>query len=271
MTTSIAIICGFTFCIHFTETLVYSMRLAGVRTRQLATAFSFVSSSLLVSRLSNMFQAPLLGAMVDKSVQINTLASTQNLEMAFRTILIFAFLGSLAGALCTPSAVQLFMRALKRFKTVGSLPRIFISAFYPQNIAKIPSLLRLPRLSAIKTLSFTTIPKGFLILNTLVTSIYAIGVLCSLLASAYLPEMRSTANQLSGIVNGMATIMFTLLVDPTGARITDQAFHNERPENDVRSVIFGLLAGRLIGTLIITQLLLKPLSHYIAFITQLFH
>ena len=47
--------------------------------------------------------------------------------------------------------------------------------------------------------------KQFLILNAFVTAIYTIGVLCALLAGAYLPQYRATAIQLSGIVNGIAT------------------------------------------------------------------
>ena len=85
------------------------------------------------------------------------------------------------------------------------------------------------------------------------TAIYTIGVLCSLLAGAYLPELRATAIQLSGIVNGIATILFALIVDPSGARITDQAAQGERPESDVKSVVFFLICGRLLGTLILAQ------------------
>ena len=72
-TTSVILVCIFTFIIHTTESLAYSMRLAGVRTKQVAIAMAFVTSTLLVSRLSNMFQAPLLGAMVDSSILMGDL------------------------------------------------------------------------------------------------------------------------------------------------------------------------------------------------------
>lgn len=89
------------------------------------------------------------------------------------------------------------------------------------------------------------------------------------MAGAYIPEMRSTANQLSGIINGMATILFTLFVDPSGARITDQAMHNIRPESDVKSVVVFLQLGRLLGIFLIAQLFFNPFYHYIMWVTRL--
>ena len=118
-------------------------------------------------------------------------------------------------------------------------------------------------------LSFGSIPRQFLVMNVFVTSIYVIGVLCSLLAGAYMPEFRSTAIQLSGIVNGMATIMFTIFVDPPGARVTDQAVNQQRPVDDVRRVVFFLQTGKMLGILILAQLFLKPFAMYILWVTQI--
>lgn len=252
-----------------TESLAYGMRLAGVRTHQVAIAMSFVTSTLLVSRMSNMFQAPFLGALVDLTVLNGSEASLRILELQFRIVIFSAFLGALTGAILTPTVVQLFEKAINRFKNHGSVPGIIISSFRPKNFRKIIQSFRFPDLSQIRKFSLVGIPKSFLIINALVTSIYCIGVLCSLLAGAYAPAFRSTAIQLSGIVNGMATIMFTLFVDPPGARITDQAVNGQRPVEDVRSVVFFLQIGKMTGTLIIAQLLIHPLSKYILFVTHL--
>ncbi len=264
----ILIVCFFTFIIHMTESLAYSMRLAGVRTKQIAIAMAFVTSTLLVSRLSNMFQAPLLGAMVDLSILDNGKDALLYLESQFRLVIFSAFFGACMGAFLTPTVVGLFQKAIIRFKHHGSVPRVMVSVFYPKNTWKILKSFHFPRLSALKTISFRSLPKSFLIINICVTSVYCIGVLCSLLAGAYLPEFRSTAVQLSGIVNGMATIMFTMFVDPSGARVTDQAVNGERPEADVRSVVFFLQMGKIMGTLILAQLLFKPLTKYIMFVTE---
>lgn len=269
MITTFIIICAFTFTIHMTECLAYTMRLSGLRTRQIAISMSFVTSTLIISRLSNMFQAPLLGAMADKTALIGTQEALHTLVFQFRINIFAAFLGALAGALMTPTMVTLFQQAILRFLRGSSIPRIAVSAFKPHNLKKIIRSLRLPRLKSLNTISIRNIPKTFLIMNLVVTSIYTIGVLCALLASAHLPEFRATALQLSGIVNGIATIMLTLFVDPAGARITDQAYHNSRPQDDVRSVVFYLQFTKILGNLILAQLLLLPFTWWIMWWTQL--
>lgn len=268
MMTPLIIICIFTFLIHITESLAYCMRLSGVRTRQIAIAMSFVTTTLLVSRLSNMFQSPLMGNMVDQAIFLGTPQAIHHLENSFRIIIFSGFLGSLFGAFLAPTAVQVFALGIRQFKNNASIPKIVLSAFRPSVLVKWGTVFKWPSFSMLSSISLSRLPKTFLILNIGVTSIYTIGVLCSLLAGAIMPDLTATAIQLSGIVNGLATIMLTLFVDPSGARITDEAMHNDRPESDVRSVVFFLIFGRLIGTLVIAQLLFKPFTSYIMLVTK---
>ncbi|MBG90875.1 MAG: hypothetical protein CL521_03550 [Actinobacteria bacterium] len=262
------IVCVFTFVIHMTEALAYCMRLAGVRVKQIAIAMAFVTSTLLISRLSNMIQAPFLGAMVDGAILEGGGVALAQLETQFRMVILAAFFGALMGAFLTPSVVVLFQKAIQRFQVTGSVPRLVLEALRPSVFIRILGTFRFPRFSSLRHLSFVGIPRQFLIINILVTSVYVIGVLCSLLAGAYLPELRATAIQLSGIVNGIATVLFTIFVDPSGARITDQALNGQRPVADVRSVVFGLQMGKLLGILVFAQLLLGPFSRYIMWVTE---
>jgi hypothetical protein len=122
---------------------------------------------------------------------------------------------------------------------------------------------RMPKFKGSGDISIKNLPKTFLILNAVMASIYAIGVLSSMFAGALVPEYRITAVQLSAIVNGIATILFTLMVDPIAAHITDEAAQGIRPASDVRIMVFYLLAGRVAGTLVLSQLFFLPASHYI--------
>ena len=70
------------------------MRLAGVRTKQIATSLSFVNATLLIARMSNMFQAPLLGGMVDTAIIKNTVPLLEN---NFRLIILAAFIVACVG------------------------------------------------------------------------------------------------------------------------------------------------------------------------------
>ena len=119
------VVCIFTAIIHFTETAAATMRLAGVRTRQIATSLTFVNATLLVSRMSNMFQAPLLGGMVDTAILKNTAGM---LVSQFRWIIFAAFVGNVIAAILVPFFVFVFTKGIKKFEEVGSLPKVIFSA-----------------------------------------------------------------------------------------------------------------------------------------------
>jgi len=259
----------FTFLIHLTESLAYSIRFAGLRTRQIAIAMSFVTSTLLVSRLSNMFQAPLLGNMVDTAIKQSNSMSIDKLQMNFRIIIFAAALGTFVGILLTPTFINIFNIAIKKFLIIGSLPKMAIMALKPRNIVTIVKCIRMPYIPSFKNLRLGHVSKTFLFMNLFVTSIYTIGVLCALYAGAKLPHLRATAVQLSGIVNGIATILLTLVVDPEGARVTDQAVHEQRPPEDVKTVVISLLFTKFIGTLVVAQLFFIPASFYIIKVTEI--
>jgi hypothetical protein len=262
----IIIIIIFTAIVHATETVAYGCHLSGVRTKQVATALSFVQTTLLVSRLAYMIQAPIVGAVVDGAILKGDIVQ---LELQFRYFIFASFIGTVIGTIITPSAVGLFGKMVRKFIELGSLPTVLFSGLNPRNAIKIVKTLRWPKLNDLKGISLKNIPKKFLILNIFVTAIYTIGVFCALLAGAYLPEARSIAIQLSGIVNGIATILLVMFVDPGSARITDEAVNGNRSENDVKSTVVFLQLGRCIGQLIVAQFLLKPFVRLILFLTEI--
>jgi hypothetical protein len=260
------IVCILTGIINFTETAASSLRLAGIRTRQIATSLSFVNATLLITRTSNMLQAPFVGGLVDHSIMVGNPAYLIN---GFRMIIFAAFVGNLAGAICTPFFVAVFTQAILRFEKGGSVPRLIAAAFLPKNLKAIVRSFRLPTKGSFINLSLKGMPQTFLWLNLVVVSIYTIGVLSSLFAGALVPEFRITASQLSAIVNGIATILLVSLVDPTCAYITDQAVRGKRKESDVRAMVFYIILGRVAGTLILSQLLFLPAAEYIKSATLL--
>jgi hypothetical protein len=260
------IVCFLTGIIHFTETAASSLRLAGLRTGQIATSLAFVNATLLITRTSNMLQAPFLGGMVDHAILVNHPA---DLIFSFRNVILAAFIGNLLGAICTPFFVAVFTKAILRFEKGASVPRLIAAAFFPKNFKAILRRFRLPGRESFLNLSLKGMPQSFLWTNLVVVSVYAIGVLSSLYAGALVPEFRITASQLSAIVNGIATILLVALVDPTCAFITDQAIRGKRKEADVRSMVFYIIMGRVMGTLVLSQILFLPAAEYIRSATLL--
>jgi chromate transport protein ChrA len=112
------------------------------------------------------------------------------------------------------------------------------------------------------------IPTGFLYSNVIVIAIYTIGVMAATYASALHPAVARTAALLSNIVNGVATILISLVVDPRIATITDQAVADERPRHHATVMAVFLIASMFLGTLL-SQAIFIPAAHLIGWVAEL--
>lgn len=289
MATRLLIVAVLTALIHLINTLIYGVRLSGIQTQRLATAISLFNVIFLVSSTAHMIQAPLLSTIVERAInrglgqaahpeRIDDLVQTafyqaqlQILADDIRLVILAATLGTIIGAVLIPVFVQVFSRAILVFDEVGSVPRMAaMVVFSPRRIWRSLTGVHLPRAAAVRnaTLERLPIPKGFLLANVVVTGIYTTGVLSALYAGALFPQYRSTAVLLSAIVNGFATVLVATIVDPTAARITDQALRGERGERDVKLMVMWLALSRFAGTLL-AQVLFIPAALVIRWVAQL--
>ncbi|AIS51913.1 hypothetical protein TKV_c07300 [Thermoanaerobacter kivui] len=259
------IVAFFTMVINLIDTLSYSIRPSGVRTRKLAVALSLFNIMAVISRLSNMIQAPFLGSIVDMAIKMDKVYLLQN---DMRIVLFSATLGALIGAPLMPTFVSIFTVAINGMEGAGTVPKLILQVFRWKNFKKLKKKIVVPKLSMLKGVLEADIPKSFLIYNVIITSIYTTGIVSSLYAGAIIPEYRITASQLSGIVNGFATILFTVVVDPVAALITDQALNGKRPQSDVDKMAVLLVFGKIFGTLL-AQLVFVPAAELILFVTKL--
>ena len=114
-------------------------------------------------------------------------------------------------------------------------------------------------------LRFREIPKRLLLLNVLITGVYTIGVLAAFYSATLVgPEHRLAAVASSGMINGGATILLSLFVDPKSAIITDQTLRGERPYGDVKALVILLIGTKLLGTLL-GQVIFIPAANFIAY------
>lgn len=289
MITRLIIVAALTALIHLINTLIYSVRLSGVRTRRLATAISLFNVIFLISSTAHMIQAPLLSTIVERAINealaqtahpervaevVQTAFYQTQLEMLageIRLVILAATLGTVLGMILIPLFVPLFSRTILVFDQVGSVPRLLgMALFSPRRVWRILAGARLPRPKNLRgaALERLPIPKEFLVTNVIVTGIYTTGVLSALYAGALFPQYRSTAVLLSAIVNGFATVLVATVVDPTAARITDQAMEGQRSERDVKVMVMWLAVTRLLGTLL-AQLLFIPAALVIRWVAQL--
>jgi hypothetical protein len=253
----------------------YAARLAGVQSGRIATSISLFNLFVTASRLANLFYAPMLGQISDQAalVEKNPVlggAAIHTFEWQVRAIVLAGTVGTAAGALILPVFLMLFLRGIASFERTSSVPRTLLRALSWQTIVAVFRALRAPHPAQFRRFSIRHVPLNLLVFNTIVTGIYAIGVVAAVYASVIDPAAARTSVLLSGIVNGIATISFTLIVDPTSAYITDQAVKGERPVEDVKSMVFFLALTAILGTLL-SQFILVPAAYVIAAAAHLFN
>jgi len=241
----------------------YAARIAGVQTGRVGTSISLFNLFVTASRFANMFYAPILGSIGDQAAKmLEHNPGLTNLEIAqfgwqMRTIVFAGSFGTIVGALLLPAFVYLFMRGVASFERSGSIPRALLRLFDPRVWLDVIRQVRFPSPALLGQFSLAHLPMKLLVGNVVVTGIYAIGVVASYYASLIQPEVARTALSASGLVNGIATISFALIVDPTSAFLVDQAAKGERPVEHIRSMVFYLALTAIVGTLL-SQLILYP-------------
>lgn len=255
----------FTLIIHTTDTLSYAIRLAGVRTGKLAVALSLTGIIVLVSRTSNLIQGPMTGGLIDLAKKTNL-----DVEPYFRVIIGAASAGTALAILLFPIFVTLSTRVIAHLEVAGSIPQMIKNSVSIEKIKQVGYHLRNSRWEMLSRFRMGSIPKRLLFLNCIVTSIYTVSVLSVLYASLLVPEYEATVLMSSGLINGFATIIFTILVDPQIALLTDKALQGKTEADSIQKIFVWLMISRFVGTLL-AQLMLMPAAYWVAWLGPLFH
>jgi hypothetical protein len=247
-----------TLLIHGVETLTYGVRLAGVRTGKLAVALSLTGIIVLVSRTSNLLQAVMMGGVIDQA----KLVPGFPLEWQMHILIAGASIGTLLAMLVFPTSVRFSQRLIRRLEVTGSLPKLLLESVSIRKLKNARRQLRRPTWEMLSRLRIGGVPKRLLLTNTLVTAIYTVGVLAALYASFRMPQFSTTASLSSGLINGVATILMTLLVDPQVALLTDKAMNGQENMASLNKMFGLLMFSRFCGTLL-AQFILVPCALFI--------
>jgi hypothetical protein len=262
MDRQLTLLFALTFIINLVGSLAYSVRIAGVRTGRIALSFSLFNILVLVSRTANTFQAPLLAKRVEHGLHA---ATTTRALGDFRWLLFAASLATVVGAVLTPTFQRAFTSAVRAFARDRSVPRLLLRALSPAGLAHLRDAAVLPSAANVVvegTMRRPTAVSVFLV-NTLATAVWTVGVFAALYAGYLAPEFRVTASNLSGVINGVATILLFAVVDPFLAMLTDDVVAGRATEPAFRRAVVGMLTSRLAGTAL-AQLLLLPAAYLIA-------
>ncbi len=263
MDQQLIIICGLAFLIHLIGALAYSARIAGVRTGRIAVSFALFNILVLVSRLSNSFLGPFLAKRIENNLANN---SGEGLLWDFRIILLATTAATIVGALLIPTVQRWFSSAIAHFHEHRSMPRLIWHAFtkggigYLGKTATIPARVHITDLRKPRGVSLTIIA-----LNVIAQALLTVGVIGSLYAGYLNPEYRVTASQLSAVINGFATILLFVVIDPQLSVMTDDVVSGRVSQSMFRRTITWLSLSRVGGTLL-AQALLLPSAWIVAHI-----
>ncbi|WP_323650198.1 lipid II flippase Amj family protein [Lysinibacillus xylanilyticus] len=255
----------FILIIHSIETLAYAVRLSGARVKLLASALSLFNVMVMVSRLANMMQQPFTGSLTDTAPKENALAFV---EQQFRVLIGAASLGTLVGILLLPTFIAIFSRAIIHLsEEKGSIPALFKKGFSIEYVKRGIKHIHLPSFTYLKGISWRDIPLKLFIVNVVITAIYTIGVLSALYASLLVPERATTAVMASGLINGVATMLLIIFIDPKISVLADDVINQRGSYLSLKQASVMMMGSRLLGTFL-AQLLFIPGAKYIAWFTQ---
>ncbi len=266
MTPQIYLVIGLTFIIYVIGTLAYSVRVVGIRTGRIAIAFSVFNIFALISRMASSFQSPLLAKTVENSINSG---DTGNLLFAFRSVLVSATIATIIGAFLMPTFIRLFSKAVTSFSIYRSVPRLLLHGFSKSGIEQFKSSIAIPKKENISQLKqIRKIPKRIVLLNVIASSISVSGVLSALYAGALMPELRSTSTMLSPLINGTATILLFVFIDPYISMLTDDVIRGKCTELQFQRTVIFIVGGLIAGTLL-AQIILVPAAQLIVIVARL--
>jgi len=266
ITDKLIMIALFILIIHSIETLAYAVRLSGARVKLLASALSLFNVMVMVSRLANMMQQPFTGSLVDTAPADNTLTFVEN---QYRFIIGAASIGTLLGILLLPTFVAIFSRGIIHLaEERGSIPALLKKGLTFEYVRRGIKHIRKPSFRYLKGIGLRDIPVKLFIINIVITAIYTIGVLSALYAALLVPEFNNTAVMASGLINGMATILLIIFIDPKISILADDVINKRGSYLDLKRASVMMMTSRFLGT-ILAQVLFIPGAHYVAWFAKL--
>ena len=264
MDVQLIVLCVLTFIIYLIGALAYAARIAGVRTRKIAVSFALFNVLVLVSRIANSIQGPFLA----KRIEVTLLNGGAALFWDFQILMFSATLAAVTGTLMVPTVQRLFTRSIQHFHVNRSIPKLMMHAFARGGLGYLKDSVTAPSMEHVKGFKEKSVVSLKVVaLNVAAQAFLAVGVFASLYAGFIAPEFRGTALSLSAVINGFATILLFVLIDPQLSVMTDDVVEGRISEASFRRAVVWLAASRILGTAL-AQALLLPAAMLIAWIAS---
>ena len=252
-----------TFLINLITTLSYSVRIVGIRTGRIAVSFALFNILVLISRTANGFQAPLLASTIEKNIK----SGFESNIWDFRMIIFSCTIGAIIGGLLIPTFQRLLSVVVNKFSIYKSVPKIIMYGFSKGGITYMKESIVVPNTRNVTQIDLKdNFPWKVFIMNVVAVAIVSVGVIASLYAGYLNPDLRTTSSTLSSVINGLATILMFVFIDPFLSVMTDDVVLGTCKESLFRKYIVYMVFARIVGTLV-AQIIFIPSARIIAYLS----
>jgi len=219
--------------IHLLEYLSYYARVAGHLAGKPVTGYAIQNATNTITRFFYLVLMPLLGFLVDHGIE-----TTHYIALG---------LIALAGAACASLLVYLL-----RFRCIELLYRFVAGRDQRPQARQTVQALR----AALRANGHAPVSGRIAVLSCIVFTCYALGVLVAYLFALVFNDYRTTISQLSGVVNGCATVLLTFVLEPRIATIVDH-----HAGSDVYAAVQSLLHGRAVAVGLVAPLIFFSIGY----------
>jgi hypothetical protein len=155
------------------------------------------------------------------------------------------------------------------FQAHRSIPRLLLRGLFQGGLSQLKDVARVPSAANLSQMRVGKgISPGVITLNVVAVALWTTGVFAALYAGYLNPELRVTSSQLSAVINGAATIMMFVLIDPHMSVMTDDVIEGKTSEAYFRRAVVWLVASRCAGTLL-AQIILVPAASLVALVASM--
>lgn len=267
MTIRLFSICFLTFIIQSIATLAYAARPAGVRTKKIALALSIWNVFFLISSAATTIQAPLLGKLLDAAAKSTN--DTSDIILTFRLIMLSSSIGVAFSAIFLRNFTDFFSRIIRSYDNDQTAFQILLHGIRPAFLYKAFCQLK-PDLRSLIEDAGRSLKNHYkmALFHALTIMLWTVGMLSSLYAGYLRPDLVRTTANLTGIVNGVATVVLVTTIDPRVAAITDECASGVREASHLDGITSILIITRFLGTLL-GQVIFMAVTHFVIFIASM--
>ncbi len=219
------------FMIHTVEMIGFNSRTAGVRVGKVGLGYMIQNTTYTFTRLFYICLLPILGLLTDHGTPVEEMIVVSHIS------LFLAFISSLTVYIKREMFCGYFSRVIKIYCQSGSMFKASLKAMRPSIYDDIECKKNSRNYNI-----------RIILLSSVVYMIYSVGVFSVFILAANNNEYRGMLSHLSGIINGIATVILTIKIEPAIARYAEA--EPGRFYVDINS----LMLGRLFGVGVLSQI-----------------